>query len=374
MSGSWIGFYDLLGTKDSARLRRSDFPGKLKLFGDTLKEHASQLKCSAKVRFFADSAYIECEDPSRLLEFSRRVRRALFSEEIFFKAALAPGALGDNSVHIIVDEDGKRHNGGAVEGFIDIRGVTFGDRVSEVYYEQENFKGVGYYISAKHGQSVSDGYLVDSCFPADGGRQSWVAFKDISFTDQEVGGLFRSEDNRQRIHVEASEFLDQLLGAALRANKNKKDLSRYYFSAFMTIIQSSNFSKVDYHEDSWDGVPVVFNHMFQSELRRPNYTSLKGADALYFAVVNKIFNMDEEILDRDGKKIFLPKYRNPSYDNTCNALVSMLGNMKLLGGAIGSYPDFVLSPDVREDIARRAVRLQMLGMRRRRPGTTSAEG
>jgi hypothetical protein len=342
---TWIGFYDLLGTKDSSKIRRSDFPDKLIRFGESIQDFALHFRCDAKIRFFSDCAYIEASDPAELIKFSRLLRRSLFSEEVFFKAALAPGQLGDRPQHI--------HSARESPYRIDVQGTIFGNDVVDVYYAQENFKGVGYWVSSAAIDHGLEHHLVNSCFPTDASRPIWTAFRDIRFDQSEIGGLISREGDNGEPLDEPIAFLESLLTAALRANTSRRHLSRYYFSVFMSVIQSSDFSRLVYDEDGWDNSPVVFSLMFESERRRKNFLSLAGAEALYLAAANRIF--------LDSPRGARPRFRDASFDSTCNEVVSILSSMKILNGPLGSYPSVVLSPEVREDIGRRTVQLRMSG-------------
>ncbi len=342
-NSSWIGFIDLLGTKDSAKVRRTDFPSKIKRFNSIVREQAGALNAATKVRFFSDCAYIECEDGLQLIEFARRIRWILFAEEIFFKSAIAQGTLDD-----VPSQESK---GGRGKPIIDISGSSFGEAAVYVYYAQEDFKGIGFTVDSEYDARSIGKELVNSCFLGNReGRTQWKSFHDIRFSEAEIGGLISSHDDRLQTHKTAFAFLDHILSAALRANNSSRGLSRYYLSCVMTVIQSSNFERVSISDNKFDKIPVVFSHMLEGRKKRQSYMSIMGADALFFALANRIFSA-KSLEDKQATR--------DDFEHIADHIVYVLSELKLLAGPIPQYPSFVLTPENREHIIRRAVNLRI---------------
>ena len=337
---SWIGFFDLLGTRDSARIRRTDYPSKIHRFNTVLEEQAKHAKANVKLRFFSDSAYIECDNARELLEFARRVRWILFAEEVFFKAAIKEGNLADR-VH-------KFSSKGSLK--IDISGTSFGESVVDVYYAQESFKGIGFCLEGTWPQSAHS-LLVASCFPGATNSKAWTSIRDIAFSESEIGGLLENTGHEDKKTEQVAAFFDNLLSAALRANTTKRNLARYYMSCFITVIRSSDFSKIEMTEKAWTKKPIIFSHMFEDKKRRDGYLSISGADCLFLAATNEIFSAES--------KLKIPKFKDGEQNEVCDNIVRMLLRYGILKGPLPSLPPYILSHEIAEDIARRMVRSKM---------------
>jgi hypothetical protein len=321
--GPWIAFLDLLGTKESAKIKRADYPDKIRTFSATLQEQAAHIRANTKVRFFSDSVYIQCDDAVELLRFASRLRWILFSSQIFFKAALSPGTLDDLSHNNKLQSDALHT--------IDVSGASFGPKAVAIYYEQETFKGVGYTIDPNHVDERIESHVCSSTFPADRDLKKWTAFFDVKYSTLEIGNNIEDD--------------------SLRANTKQKNLSRYYLSNIITAIQSSDFSDLTFHNDRWLNFPSIFYHSIINRSNRNIYKSIKGSEVVFFSIVNRIFNADSI----EGGK----KFESPRYDNVCNEVVRMLVSLKLVSRPLAHLPNSILSADVADDIGRRAVSLRM---------------
>lgn len=341
--GSWIAFLDLLGTKNSSRIKKSDFPTKISTFARTIQEQAASVKSDIKLRFFSDSAYIECNDVNELARYASKLRLLLFSQEIFFKAAISPGALDD--IPSTINE--MRSNGFK----IDIQGSSFGESAVTVYYNQENFKGIGFFVDLKDGKSQKIDSLCESAFPVSDDLKKWSGFFDIRYTTSNIDSVMESSDSTDGFE-NAMAYLDILLENALRANFQKKNLSRYYISNFITIINSSNFSRLSVSDDQWKNAPPIFFHMIVSKKRRLNYASLGGGHALFFALLHRV-------LTAKSDDQHTPRYLDSAGTSICDRLISQLNDIRLPGGFYDRYPLAVMSHEISEDLARRMVALKM---------------
>lgn len=340
---SWIAFLDLLGTKNSSRIKKSEFPTKINTFARTIQEQAESINCDVKLRFFSDSAYIEGNDIDELSKYASRLRFLLFSQEIFFKAAISPGKLDDRPS----TKCEKRDNGFE----LDIQGSSFGESAVTVYYNQENFKGIGFFLDTKEGKSEKSDFFCESAFPQSDDLKKWSGFFDIRYNNSNINSTMESNDSVDGFE-NALSFLDILLENALRANFQKNGLSRYYISNFITLINSSDFSKLSISDDEWKNAPPIFFHMLISKKRRTNYSSLKGGHALFFALLHKVLSTS-----CDGRSA--PRYLDSAGSSICDRLISQLADVRLPGGFYDRYPSAIISHEIAEDLARRMVALKM---------------
>lgn len=339
---TWIGFFDLLGTRDSAKIKRSDFPTKIRRFNSVLEEQARPIKANTKLRFFSDSAYVECDSANELIQYCRRVRWILFAEEVFFKAAIRDGELSDH-VHEYASNKRSPFN-------VDVKGTSFGPNVVDVYYSQENFKGIGYCVEGAWPKEALSSF-VDSCFPGSGTSKNWHLIRDIAFSGKEIGTLVENDEEPNQQTQLAHAFLDNLLSAALRANATKRNLARYYISCLMTAIRSSDFSKIEIHEKKWSNKPVVFAHMFEDKKKRDGYLSISGSECLFLAATNQIFAAIGESS--------VPKFRDGRFDSICDSVVRLLIKNGLLKSPMPTLPPYIMSHEIAEDISRRLVKLRL---------------
>lgn len=338
---TWIAFIDLLGTKDSARIKKSEYPDKIRTFNRTLEEQAYYIDANVKVRYFSDSVYVECSDPVELLRFCSRVRWLLFSEEIFFKSALCEGVLDE----VLTNKQEKLNE----RRSLDVSGASFGSAAVAVYYAQENFKGIGFSLDRSSLNPELEHYTCKSYFPIGVEKRTWHQYFDVRYSESEIGGVVKPDGSIGDAEVNVAYF-DCILEAALRANAKQKNLSRYYLSSMITSINSSDFSQLEFHNGKWQFFPVSFYHIFLNYSNRKNYSSIVGFEALYLSMANIIFNSDF-----GG----VPRYLSPAHDSICNEVVKMLIGLKILKNPIESLPSGILDHDVADNIARRAVSIRM---------------
>ncbi|MBL4918556.1 hypothetical protein [Szabonella alba] len=341
---SWIVFLDLLGTKDSAKISSSQYPLKIETFSHTLLEHAQNIQADVKVRFFADSVYLQCGSFSELVDFVAAVRWTLFSEQIFFKAAIARGELEDRPIVQHVTE-GRLHP-------FDVSGSFFGPAAVGVYYAQESFKGIGFTIEKNALKADQVDRTCHSAFPVDDEASNWVAFRDIRHGGGEIGGPIPSvEEIEEQENTIA--FLDTILEAALRANTKRKNLARYYLSQFISCIQSSNFENIDFHDRQWRNFPPIFYHVFMNQSTRKGYQAIRGSRLLFFLIAAKV-------LETNGERS-VPRYKDTACNAVCNEVVRALVSQKLTTEPFSKIPGDLIASDVLEDLGRRSVSLRMRG-------------
>lgn len=341
---TWIAFLDLLGTKNSSRIKKSEFPTKISTFSRTIQEQAAAINCNVKIRFFSDSAYVEGDDILELSRYAARLRFVLFSQEIFFKAAISPGVLDDRPSSV----SEKRKNGYD----IDIQGASFGESAVTVYYNQENFKGVGFFLDTKEVKPQELDCFCESAFPVSDDLKKWTSFFDIKYDNANINRTMKSKEDVNGFE-NALSYLDILLENALRANFQKNGLSRYYISNFLTLINSSDFSKLSVSDDEWCDAPPVFYHMLMSKKSRLNYATLRGGHTLFFALLHKTLSTPSDPRTK-------ARYLEKSGTSICDRLISQLSDVRLPGGFYDRYPPAVISHDVAEELTRRMVALKML--------------
>lgn len=343
MAETWIAFLDLLGTKNSSKIKKSEYPNRINMFARTIREQSQDLNANIKIRFFSDSAYIECDNPEQMFILSKRLRHLLFSQGIFFKSALTKGHLSDET-H---SENTENRHGKK----IDIQGASFGEKAVGVYYNQENFKGLGFFIESTHNPDSFPTHLCKSAFPVSDDLKTWRAFVDINYIGTGLEKLILSTSELDD-HENSLSLLDILLENALKASYQKRGLSRYYISTFISIVNSSDFSKADFKNNEWENIPPIFHHIVNSSNRNKNYKSLHGGSAIYLALVNRFFSVEAP-----GTRS--PRYLDASTSGLCDRFLDEIFDTKLASSIQTRYPETIIDGDVLDGLIHRMVALRM---------------
>ena len=348
MTKTWVVFLDMLGTKESAKITRSEYPTKIELFKSQIVNVAENLDCNISMRLFSDSVYFEIDSFKELVSFCRSTTLRLFSQDIYFKGAVAEGSLDESPIHIDKNTvSGKK---------INISGAAFGESVVSVHYGQERFKGIGYnFLKNSSGafNATERSEIVQSIYPVANNRLSleWEPYYDLRYTNKSVQNVDTEEVVGESKYVEGTRFVKGIVEAALRAERNKKDLSRYYLSVLHTLVESSNFSDVEYYEDRWRNVPVVFCVLFLNQHIRKGILQIKGGDTLFLHMAEKILNTQRQ----DGGRVIESDKNNA----IASGIVNLLVRSRIVGKTYPKTPAFVFSEETRQFVAKTEVSLQI---------------
>lgn len=349
---SWVIFLDMLGTKESSKLSENEFSQKITEFIQTAKSQAISLNCNVSMRIFSDSIYIEIDNFEELKYFCQSIILRLFSQNIFFKGAICEGILDEKSVGDLLTTK---------EGFTkDIRGSAFGKDVIPAYYEQENFKGVGFiYVPGKLKHSpafkkFSNKHLIKSAFPIADNRLTlkWQPYYDVKFEYKSLESLIpveqeEGEDLLNTIAGEGGKFIECIVNASLRAERSKKYLSRYYLSMLHSLIESSDFSGIIYQNDKWCNYPIIFHVLQRNQNFRREILKIRGAETLYLHIAEKILTSKR----KSGETM----RDNHKFDGTVDTLIDELSRMKIIGKTFPSLPSFIISEQTKQYIASKEV-------------------
>ena len=130
---SYICYFDLLGTQELVKNSPGAYIDKINTFALRLKNALSTFDNAKDLRIyvFSDSVYLEANSLKLMCDFMTIIRSDLFSEEIFFNAAICRGSL-----------DIKRNEEYSRLGYF-----FEGQDAVKAYREQASFTGIGIHIS-----------------------------------------------------------------------------------------------------------------------------------------------------------------------------------------------------------------------------------
>ncbi|MCA8902210.1 MAG: hypothetical protein KDA53_13295 [Hyphomonas sp.] len=357
---NWVVFLDMLGTKESAKLSKEDYPSKIELFKNEVVNVAKSLDCNLSMRVFSDSIYFQIDSFDELAFFCRTLMFKLFPMDVFFKGAISSGELDESPIST------KKQTESGYS--INIKGSAFGPSVVPVHFGQEQFKGIGFLFDP--GQNTTRKtldillvrHLVRSAFPVANNRLTleWQPYFDLKFDPPATSNLVESEDFEQDDFEEGIVFIQSIVQAALRAERSKKDLSRYYLSFLHTLIRSADFRKIDYFEDNWRNFPLVFFVLHLLPGVRKGILQIKGGETLYLHIAERILSeprIGGQVIRKDSKRSFLAQ-----------KLVSDLSRNRIIQKSFPKTPSFIFSEDTRQFVAKTEVEM-VIPSKRPRKGT-----
>lgn len=234
---SAIAFADLLASKDSALVSEESFEHAINSFHSAFLTNKETLGPRAKLRFFADCCYIQCDKMADMLTFFQTVRNTLFTEQLYFKAAIGAGNLDDVEVSEAIPDVSK------YPGTKDVNGTVFGAGVVGIYLDTERFKGVGIFVSDKANSMLIDeldspdaNQLTASSFYFPDDRAIHInKYRDISLSPSEIDGQ--------------DEYMKRVMSSFEEAKIIKKKYSRYYYPILMLWLNSVPVSPDDIETD-----------------------------------------------------------------------------------------------------------------------------
>lgn len=329
---AWVAFFDLLGTKDSASLSDDDLLISQARFHDFIREYSVDLSEEDRVYPFGDCCYIEFSDLELFALFVQRLRYKLFGLGYFFKCALAPGVLGYQAKSS--PKKGAKIVGG-----------SFGPGVIPVYRAHESFKGVGCIVvpptelnNHKNWLTIRSKLLVHSCYAeVPRGRSTsprFVDYLDVKYSISEVGAA----DTDGETADEADQFTKLLLTRVLSAKMKNINHGRYYISAIVAMVGSSDFSRLEYVERRWVNGPPIFTQLFENRRLARSLAELPGIEVAFFLCVQRAW-----------------EYLGGSRDSMVFELASRPWLMK----KVGAIPRTFLSHKLRDEIVSKLSEIQV---------------
>lgn len=362
----YVAFVDLLATKESANLPAREFYQAMAAFSQTAAGAAGGLSRASRMYIFSDCAYIESRSMTEVAQFVRTLRKPLFLCGRFFKGAVVAGQLEPKPLKRATRSEGAT-----------VSGVVFGPGSVPAYLLHERFKGIGVAVEPLSDDPTASDETVMTAYPEGDGRRFSVC-RDVRYSAAEIGGLY-SLDSSKRVRAGSScdwveaeededdeggvleeeyplfnsmedggnEFVRVLIHNMIKSKVKSARYGRYYISTLISIVNSSDFSKLEYAKpDGWANFPIIFKYLFLSRTIEAQCGDVAGCNLVYFAAVNQIFRSSklEEAALLD--------------------LVSVIVSRPKLYSHIGSVPPEILAHEHRERFIELATRMKLRGRRR----------
>lgn len=309
------------------------------------------------MRFFSDSIYLQISDFEELKYFCKTVLFRLFAQDVFFKGAITAGQLDEEPVDINETTDSGNK--------IDIKGSVFGPSVVPVYYSHETYKGIGFIFEPANMKlsnafsKFKEKHLISSIYPIANNRLTleWKKYFDLKLDYKAINDLIADDQADMEEYEEGVSLILNVIHASMRAERSKKDLSRYYLSFLHSLIQNSDFSKISFSERTWYNVPIVFYVLQLMPAIRKGVLQIKGGRTLFLHMAEKALSTTRE----DG----LALRDNPKGSATCDQFIFDLIRYKIIGKTYPPTPNFIFSEATRQFVAKNEIGLTLSGKPKR---------
>lgn len=320
--GRFIGFYDMLGLKSIAAYDMEKYKNSLENFqiksiaaiNNIRRNHKN---CDIRIFMFSDCAYVESLELEALIDFFQILRFSLFTNQIYFQAAITKGALNQSSNYELDY----------------IKSTIFkGTDTVRVYQMQDSFKGIGVFVDrliVKNMNLTIKRKIISSAFQYDENKNEYTQYYDIRYVHPSVE------------EVDILQILKYLVNTYIRMKVLNSRASRYYISAINTII---------------------------ADLQKNEIAKVKNIDDIIISSATKfMFDVNNECCVNKDLNIFRIVYINTIYnqfkfeeDNSiniqvCNAIFDKLQLKKfdIISNFIdlNEIPDFILNAKNKEYLA-----------------------
>jgi hypothetical protein len=337
----FIAYIDLLGIKDMAKYSVVKYTDVIHTFTAAL----SNCQCCSdsnksynknKVYYFSDSALMYYEKIEDLFDYLIRLRTKLFINDppIVFTAA-----IGINSKDTIPIKVQNRKC---------VAGISFSDEnACNVYILQNNFKGIGIFISNDAfntcSEETKEKYISESFYFPTITTQGPVCYHDLKFpyTDLAYTTVF-----------------DAILKRYHSADLKNRKYGRFYLSFFANWIKSD----ISYHRDDGDftyySYIIAKNSYIIDRLRKHAYKF----DNLIFFILNDLFNLIRDDSNAPNVRDKITEVMN---------FITSESSIKKCSNDISQIPDTILSDTNREDFI---CSLQEIGEGKQRERNTNKNG
>lgn len=282
---SYCAFIDLLGTKESANVHAASYSKGIEAFTNLVTATALELADNSHVYIFSDCAFVAFKDFASFARYIASVRYQLFSDRFFFKCAVVPGELTANTW---APTGVQRQDSARLVQLVS--GTTFGDRSVAAFSLQEAFKGIGIIIDPSVGQSK---YTVETIFFKDDDLRTISVGHDLRYSKQEIGDICSGNENEKNGNIQSNpeSFIRTILSSVVSAKTKQRKYGRYYISMLVSLVKSSDFSKVEYDKSSgrWKKYPIIFRHLFVNNFIEKSLSDVLGWEYCYLAAIGEYF-------------------------------------------------------------------------------------
>lgn len=322
--------------------------------------------------------YFWIQNSEDLLSYCKDIRAKLLREGYFFKAVVTEGSFVATEIGTLI---GGAGNGGArlaqdlsampelfghrfTETLVSrVHGFVFDEQILGLHEREEQFKGIGFafdpafasrpgFVGSSYMSGVGKGYIpyADLAFTIDetarpvvfvsGESQDDITKKkdiiieNIGCDENDVEFIWKGSDGSRWASApynSAANLIDTFVENFLTSTTKSDAYARYYIPSFVSLVRSSDFSKIRYLDGAeWQAYPLIFHRLRQPAIRR------QAKQVQGFEIV--ISAMAEAIFSRQGLD-----------DATKTAFVNML-DQDVLKRVMALPPQFV-SRSLRDEIA-----------------------
>lgn len=341
MENNIIIFIDLLGSKENSQLANDNFIEAINLLKKTLFIYKHVIEDECRIEGFSDCAFIEIKNydsnEKSIFDFLNKVRGNLLANRCYFKAAVVKGSLQPN-------EDASSFR-------------TFGRDSVKAYLLHEAHKGIGYCLqkelSTIKNNTVSSVYFNDT---------SYSLYHDLKYCENFIGNTKYLEEkenpdnidkNSKAINSRAETFFELFLKDILKANTKNKQYNRYYLSTFISLIKSSDFSKIAHNKDegemgSWEGVPIIFYKLFFDKKCFKALQSVNNSEVLYWVAINHyLLSMNEGLL------------KNLSENSASKSIAEFVLKNKKIKNFLNKMPSYLIDATLKEHFLELLVEIEV---------------
>lgn len=299
---NYICFIDLVGTKDLTTFHPEDYISTITDFQKAIIKYTKVFSNeNDRVYFFSDGAYIESSNLLKLISYLQELRSDLSPTNHYFKAAITTGLLGAITGYENEEIIRERFSDDIADLYKQfkkdlklrqplINGTIFLSKdVSKAYSFQESLKGLGIFVEGKLVPKISK-HVVKSFYIPDILGNKTMPIWDIKMKEEELG-----EYNVRNV------FRNYMI-----SNTKSKKYGRYYLTFLATLINSTDFSVINYFKSSdlpsdkkiqLSNEPLILNILLELNKRyEPLYSKAHGLDFLYFVLLNKVYSDCNESL------------------------------------------------------------------------------
>lgn len=337
-----VCFIDLLGTKESSRISSDDYHQAIKEFHEALNNAKGHLSESYQIKGFSDCAFLALNPDNNSIAFLNDIREHLFAKSYYFKCSIVYGEF-----NVEVQND---------EGF---SSTTFGEKSVAAYEKHEDYKGIGYvvdeavYTNKEIGEIESQ--FVRSFYLRKTKPVEFVPCFDVRFDDRFIGTTKFLEDKKEnKIKKGSSNHssegnINLYLKNFVIAKTKNKNYAKYYIPTIISIINSSDFSKIAFSkENGWNGVTMIFYKIFFDSVFQKRITSIPGGEIIYFAALEKFYTDMEYVDEERGEK-----------DEVRTQLAEIISGKQKIKNFISKVPDFIFQKKYLQDFIERLAKIEL---------------
>jgi hypothetical protein len=359
-NGSWVAYFDLLGTKESSRKSGKSLGRLLREFQSKVVDRSSMLGPESGLYHFSDCVILEIPTTSAeirgFFDWLSEVQIALYEGGDFFKCAVVTGTLNP---HVQKPGRSKRTS----TSFL-------GDSAVRAYELHESFKGIGVYFDDEVVRTLPK--IHESDFPSEAQERMQMYFNDgifnpfvpsfyvsmsrdgtevaIPYMDMRIlPSVLVSRQGQGNLEFEhgengafEAEAIRQIMRQFIKANLKSERYGRYYMSLLCSAVSSSDYSGLALTADGkwFENLPIVSAKLLEEPHRLKEIEKVPGFAFLLFRLMDCILSSSSLNDDTD----------NELKDKPNVVLARKLKEYRWILRHIQSVPSTIISPDNKDKV------------------------